>query len=62
MTIRERVTQGDSLSMVLYGISFLSWAEAMSAEDLGVLQPWYMDDTEIMGTSRQKTKLLRSLM
>ena len=41
MTIRYRVTQGDPLSVVLYGLSFLPLEEAIRAADLVFLYPWY---------------------
>ena len=44
VTIRERVTKRDTLSMTLDGLDFLSLAKAMRAEDPGFLQPWYTGD------------------
>ena len=42
--IREGVTQGDPISMVIYGLVLLPLAEAMREEDPRVLKPWYAED------------------
>ena len=42
--IREEVTHGDPLSMVLYGITLVPLAEELRAADSGLLSPFYADD------------------
>ena len=60
--IREGVTQGDPISMVIYGLVLLPLAEAMDEEDQGVLQPWYAEDVAMWGPARRNAKLLRALI
>jgi hypothetical protein len=46
---REGVTQGDPLSMVLYGLSLTPLAEAIRTAVPGTVQPWYADDSAMCG-------------
>jgi hypothetical protein len=46
---REGVTQGDPLSMVLYGLSLTPLAEALRRAVPTVVQPWYADDAAMAG-------------
>jgi hypothetical protein len=46
----EGVTQGDPLSMVLYGLALLPLAELLREQEPTVVQPWYADDTAMAGT------------
>jgi hypothetical protein len=46
---REGVTQGDPLSMVLYGLTLTPLAEAIRTAVPGAAQPWYADDTAMVG-------------
>jgi hypothetical protein len=46
---QEGVTQGDPLSMVLYGVALVPLAEQLRAEVPRVLQPWYADDCAMAG-------------
>ena len=46
---REGVTQGDPLSMVLYGITLVPLAEELRAVDSGLLYPFYEDDAAFDG-------------
>ena len=46
---REGVTQGDPLSMVLYGLALTPLAETIRAAVLTVVQPWYADDAAMAG-------------
>ena len=41
---REGVTQGDPLSMVLYGITLVPLAEELRVVGPGFLSPFYADD------------------
>ena len=41
---KEGVTQGDPLSMVLYGITVVPLAEELRAADPGILSPFYADN------------------
>ena len=42
--IRYRLTQGDPLLMVLYGIALVPLAKELRAADLGLLSPFFADD------------------
>ena len=46
---QEGVTQGDPLSMVLYGLALLPLAELLRKAKPAVLQPWYADDMTMHG-------------
>ncbi|KAI2498783.1 hypothetical protein MHU86_15686 [Fragilaria crotonensis] len=46
---REGVTQGDPLSMVLYGLALSPLAETLRARVPTVAQPWYADDAAMAG-------------
>jgi hypothetical protein len=46
---REGVTQGDPLSMVLYGLSLTPLAEAIRNAVPRTVQPWYADDAAMVG-------------
>ena len=59
---REGVTQGDSLSMVLYGITLAPLAEELRAADPGLLPPFYADDAAFDGSEQRRTQLLKLLM
>ena len=48
---REGVTQGDSLSIVLYGITLVPPEEDLRAADLGILSPFYADDGAFDGSA-----------
>ena len=60
--IREGVTQGDPLSMVLYGINLVPLVEKLRAADPGILSPFYADDAPFDGSARQSAQLLKMLM
>ena len=59
---REGVTQGDPLSMVLYGITLVPLAEELRAADPGLLFPFYADDAAFDGSARRSAQLLKLLM
>ena len=46
---REGVTQGDPLSMVLYGLSLTPLADSIRRAVPTVVQPWYADDAAMAG-------------
>ena len=46
---REGVTQGDPLSMVLYGLALTPLASTIRAAVPTVVQPWYADDAAMAG-------------
>jgi hypothetical protein len=46
---KEGVTQGDPLSMVLYGITLTPLAEALRTAVPSLVQPWYADDSAMIG-------------
>ena len=58
----EGVTQGDPLSMVLYGITLFPIAEELHAADPGILSPVYVDDAAFNGSARCSAQLLKLLM
>ena len=61
---REGVTQGDPLSMVLYGLSLTPLADAIRRAVPTVVQPWYADDAALAGPAsgiRDAQRLLLEL-
>jgi hypothetical protein len=42
---REGITQGDPLSMIVYGLALVPLAKILHDEFPVVLQPWYANDT-----------------
>lgn len=58
---QEGVTQGDPLSMILYGIGLLPLAEELRREFPAVVQPWYADDAAAQGNAAQLAAWLRRL-
>ena len=59
---REEVTQGDPISMVLYGITLVHLAKDFRAADPGLLSPFYADDAAFDGWAQQSAHLLKLLM
>ena len=59
---REEVTQGDPLSMVLYGITLVPLAEELIAVDPGFLSPLYADDAAFDSLTQQSSQLLNMLL
>ena len=60
--IREGVTHGDSLSVLLYGITLVPLAEKLRAADPGLISPFYADDAVFNCLARQSAQLLNLLM
>ena len=58
----EGVTQGDPLSMVLYGITLVPLVEELRAADPGLLSPLYADDESFNSSAQQSAQLLKLLM
>ena len=56
------MTQGYSLSMVLYGITLAPLAEELRVADSGILLPFYADDAAFDGSARRSVQLLKLLM
>ena len=56
---REGVTQGDSLFMVLYGITLVPLAEELRAADPGLLSPFYVDNAAFDGSAQRSAHLLK---
>ena len=50
---QEGSTQGDPVSMIVYGLSMAPIAEALREEVPKVVQPWYADDTAMGGPSKE---------
>ena len=46
---QKGVTQGDPISMILYGITLVPLTEELRAADLGLLSPFYVDDAAFEG-------------
>jgi hypothetical protein len=46
---QEGVTQGDPLSMIIYGVALTPLSEQLRRDVPGVLQPWYADDMAMVG-------------
>ena len=59
---REGVTQGDPLSMVLYGITLVPLAEELRAADPGLLSLFYANDAAFGGSAQSSAQLLKLLM
>ena len=59
---REVLTQGNPLSMVLYGITLVPLAEELQAADPGLLYPFYADDAAFDGLAWRSAQLLKLLM
>ena len=55
---REGVTQGNPLSMVLYGITLVSLDEELRVADPGLLSPFYADDAAFDGSAQQSAQVL----
>ena len=55
---RERVTQGDPLLMVPYGISLFPLAEDLRDADPTLFSPFYADDAEFDGLARRSAEQL----
>ena len=43
--IKERVTQGDPLAMIAYGLGILSLIRDLRKDHPSTTHPWYADDT-----------------
>ena len=48
--------------MFLYGLSLLTLVKTIKAAELGVLQPWYTDDSVMREPARCNAKILCALM
>ena len=59
---REGVTQGDPLSMVLYGINLTPVADKIRPADPGLLYPFYADYSAFDGLAQRSAQLLKLLM
>ena len=59
--IQEGVTQGESLLMVLYGITLDPLAEELRAADSGLLYPFYADDTAFESLAQKSAHFLKML-
>ena len=60
--IQEGVTQGNPLSMVLYGITLVPLAKELRAAESGLLSMLYADNATFDGSARQSAQLLNLLM
>ena len=58
---RERVTQGDPLSMVLYALCMVPLAKLLREEVPNLVKPWYADDCCLSGTAAKVARALALL-
>ena len=58
---QEEVTQGDPLSMFLYGITLIPLAKEFKVADPGILSPFYANDSAFDGSAQQSAQLLKLL-
>ena len=58
---REGVTQGDPLSMLLYGLALIPLADSLRQAEPEVLQPWYADDAAMVGPVDAIARAMRLL-
>ena len=58
---REGVTQGDPLSMVLYGLTLTPLAASLRKAVPSVVQPWYADDAAMAGPLEDVAAAMRLL-
>jgi hypothetical protein len=58
---REGVTQGDPLSMVLYGLALTPLSEDLRAAAPEILQPWSADDRAMEGPAAGVARVMRLL-
>ena len=59
---REVVTQGDPLSVFLYGITLVPLAEELRVADPGLLSPFCADDAEFDGSAQRSAQILKLLI
>ena len=59
---REGDTQGEPLSMVLYGITLVPLEEDLIGANPGILSPFYVYDAAFNGSARRSSHLLKLLM
>ena len=60
--IQEGVTQGNPLSMVLYGITLGLHAEVLRGADPGLLSSFYAEDAAFDGSARRSPQILKLLI
>jgi hypothetical protein len=58
---KEGVTQGDPLSMILYGTALVPLAKRLVDETPEVIQPWYADDAAMAGRASKVRDAMRLL-
>ncbi len=58
----EGVTQGDPLSMVLYGLALVPLVDQLAKEVPGLLQPWYADNAAMAGPASKVREAVTKLM
>ena len=59
---REGVTQGDPLSMFVYGITLCPLAARLREAEPAVIQPWFADDSCLAGNAKPVAHVMRELM
>ena len=58
---RKGVTQGDPMSMPLYGISFAVLADQLKREFMSPMQVWYADDLSATASGKAARPLMKRL-
>ena len=61
MWSKEGITQGDPLRMILYGVALTPLAEHLRKTFPDILQPWYADDSALMGQHKDNAACLKAL-
>ena len=59
---KEGVTQGDPLSMVLYGLALTPLAESLLAGEPRLMQAWYADDCALYGPVSAINRAMNALV
>ncbi len=57
----EGVTQGDPLSLILYGIALIPLVELLCQDCPEIMQPWYADNLALLGRHAANACCLKRL-
>jgi len=59
---QEGVTQGDPISMVIYGVALTPLTESVRAAQPNTLQAWYADDSSFAGSAPAIAAAMRTIL
>ena len=59
---QEGVTQGDPISMVIYGVALTPLTESVRAAQPNILQAWYADDSSFAGSAPAIAAAMRTIL